>query len=302
MAEKISVRKTRRLRTLLAKHYKLPEPPEPMDSRLDQIVMAVLWQDVPPARTRAAYETLTGEFVDWNELRVTVTSEVSQILESCGLPGRKGAILKRILSRAIEALFSFNFDPLAELPREELRDWFLRIEGVPHHVAAYILYTVYDYDRVLVGDNVARVIRRLGLVSKSASPAEIEPALNAVIPAKEAVQTWNALRLHATTVCTEKDFDCRKCPLRRECGTGKRTIAEMAAAAKAARQAARKKKARKAAKKQTKKTTKKKTTRKATTSKTRKKPAAKPKRKATRKKASRPKTSKKKVSKKKPKR
>jgi len=310
MAEKISVRKTRRLRTLLAKHYKMPDPPEPKDSRLDQIVMTVLWQDVPPARAGAAYVHLTEEFVDWNELRVTVTSEVSQILESCGLPGRKGAILKRILSRAIEALFSFNFDPLAELPREELRDWFLRIEGVPHHVAAYILYTVYDYDRVLVGDEVARVIRRLGLVSKSASPAEIEPALNAVIPAKEAVQTWNALRLHATTVCTEKDFDCRKCLLRGECDTGKRTIAEMAAAAKAARQAAakaarqaaRKKKARKAAKKQTKKATKKKTTRKATTSKTRKKPAAKPKRKATRKKASRPKTSKKKVSKKKPKR
>ena len=302
MAEKISVRKTRRLRALLAKRYKLPDPPEPKDSRLDQIVMAVLWQDVPPARARAAYVHLTEEFVDWNELRVTVTSEVSQILESCGLPGRKGAILKRILSRAIEALFSFDFDPLAELPREELRDWFLRIEGVPHHVAAYILYTVYDYDRVLVGENVARVIRRLGLVSDSASPAEIEPALNAVIPAKEAIQTWNALRLHATTVCTEKDFDCRKCLVRGECDTGKRTIAEMEAAAKAARQAARKKKAKKAAKKQAKKTTKKKTTPKPTTPKTKKKPAAKPKRKATRKKASRPKTSKKKVSKKKPKR
>ena len=130
---------------------------------------------------------------------------------------------------------------------------------------------------------------------------KLNPALNAVIPAKEDLQTWNALRLHATTVCTEKGFECGKCPLRGECDTGKRIIAEMEAAAKAAKQAARRKKAKKATKKQAKKTTKKKT-RKAAATKTRKKPAAKPKRKATKKKPSRPKTSKKRVSKKKPKR
>ena len=80
MAEKVSIRKTRRLRTLLAKLYKLPEPAEPKDSHLDRIVMAVLWHDVPPSRARVAYVNLTEEFVDWNELRVTVTTEVAGIL------------------------------------------------------------------------------------------------------------------------------------------------------------------------------------------------------------------------------
>ena len=238
MAEKISVRKTRRLRKLLARLHKLPDPPDEKESFLERIAMAVLWQEAEPARARVAFVNLTEEFVDWNELRVSVTTDVASILESCGLPGRKGAVLKRILGRAVEGLFSLEFERLCELPREQLRNWFLSIEGVPHHAAAHVLYTVYHYDRVLVGPDIARVIRRLGLVSETATPEEIEPALNAVIPAKEAYLIHNALWQHATSVCTEKDFDCRPCPLRKECVGGKRFIAERAAAAKAARKAA----------------------------------------------------------------
>ena len=238
MPEKVSVRKTRRLRTLLARLYKLAEPPEPQESFLERIVMAVLWQDAPPARARQALVNLAEEFVDWNELRVSVTSEVAAILESCGLPGRKGAVLKRILGRAIEELFSLDFEQLCALPREKLRAWFVGIEGVPHRAAAYILYHVYEYDRVLVDTEIARLIRRLGLVSEDATPEEIEPALNVVIPAKEAHLIYNALWQHATTVCRKKDFDCKPCRLRKECQGGKRFIAEMEAAAKAAKEAA----------------------------------------------------------------
>ena len=240
MAEKISVRKTRRLRTMLAKLYKLPEPPEPKEDFLERIAMAVLWHDAMPARARVAFVNLTEEFVDWNELRVTVTTEVAGILESCGLPGRKGAVLKRILGRAVEKLFSFDFEELCALPREKLKTWFTRIEGVPHRAAAYVLYNVYEYDRVLVGEEIARVIRRLGLVSETATTQDIEPALNVVIPAKEAYLIYNALWQHATDVCTEKGFDCRACPLRKECRGGKRFITERAAAARAAKQAAQK--------------------------------------------------------------
>lgn len=238
MAEKISVRKSRRLRTLLAKLYKLPDPPDEAQWPLEPIVKAVLWEGVPASRARAAYEKVVEEFVDWNELRVTVTSEVARVLEACGLPGRKGAVLKRILGRAVETLFCLEFQQMTEWTRERRRKWFVGIEGVPHHMAAQVLYSVYRHDRVLVGPDIARVLRRLGLVGEAATPEEIEPALNAVIPAKEAHLIYDALWQHATTVCTLKDFDCRKCPLRQECLGGKTFIAEMEAAAKAAREAA----------------------------------------------------------------
>ena len=61
------------------------EPAEPKDSHLDRIVMAVLWHDVPPSRARVAYVNLTEEFVDWNELRVTVTTEVKPSASVCGV-------------------------------------------------------------------------------------------------------------------------------------------------------------------------------------------------------------------------
>jgi endonuclease III len=271
MAGKISVRRTRRLRVLWAKHYKVPTPPDPQEAMLEQIVMTVLWLDAPPARARLAYVNLAEEFVDWNELRVSVASEVGRILETCGLPASKGAVLKRILSRAVEVLFSFDFQQLAELPRQRLKAWFVGIPGVPHRVAAGILYYVYGYDRVLVDSEIARVIRRLGLAGEEATEEEIEAGMVGVMPARDAHFIYSSLWQHATRACTKKDFDCKSCPLRKECETGKRRIAEMAAAARAARRKARKEAKAKAAAAKRKKASK---------AKTKRQPAAKAKPKA----------------------
>jgi len=239
MARKYSIRKTRRLRPLLLKHYKPPEPPDPRDTMLDQVVMTVLWVDAPPAKAREAYAKLAEAFVDWNELRVSMTTEAASVLTKCGLPASKAAALKRILIKAIDHLYCFDFEVLATRPREALKAWFTSIEGLPHHVAAAVLYHVFHYDRILVDADIARVIRRLGLAQETHTDADVEAGLEPVIPAKEAYAVYSALRQHALRVCTPEDFDCRKCPLRRECATAPGRIAELEAAEREARKKAR---------------------------------------------------------------
>jgi endonuclease-3 len=238
MAHKLSIRKTKRLRPLLARVYKPGEPPDPQASPVDQVVMTVLWVDASPAKARQAFAKLGEEFVDWNEMRVSMTAETGAVLEACGLSPVKGVALKRILSKAVEELYNFDFGALAKRPRQELRDWFLAIEGLPHPIAAAVLYRVFQYDRVLVDADIARVIRRLGLASDTATEAEIEAGLADVIPAREAHFTYEALRQHALTVCMPKTFDCRNCPLRKECRTAPSRIAELEAAARKAKRKA----------------------------------------------------------------
>jgi len=230
----------RRLRPLLAKHYSLPAPPDPKESYLERVVMAVLWQDTPMGRARAAFEALAAEFVDWNDLRVSVASDVGAVMESCGVSGGKAAVLKRILGKGVEDLYSLEFERLCEKSREQFKAWFIGVEGIPHSTAAFILYNVYDYDRVLVDSEIARVVQRLGLVSELATEEEIEAALAEVVPAREARFTYWALREHALKICTKKDFDCRTCPFRKECDTGTRRVAEEDIAARAAKKAAKK--------------------------------------------------------------
>jgi endonuclease III len=239
MAERISVRKMRRLRPLLAKHYKLSEPPERRETVMENVMMAVLWDGEDPAHARAAFTKLTEEFVDWNDLRVSPTTEVEAVLASCGVDRSKAFVLKRLLSKAVEDFYSLEFERLDDQPRERVRAWFQDIEGLPHHLMAAVLYRVYEYDRMLVGEDVARVIIRLGLASETATPQEIEAALAKVVPAKEAHQMYHALRSHAVKVCTKTDFDCPACPLRGESETGKKRLAEIEAAKRAERAAQR---------------------------------------------------------------
>ena len=246
MAHKFSIRKTKRLRPLLARAYKPGEPPDPSESLLDQVVAAVLWVDAPPAKARQAHAKLAEEFVDWNELRVSMTTEAGGVLEACGLSAMKAAALKRILGKAVEEFYCFDFEALATRPREKLRNWFLSIEGLPHAIAGSVLYHVFHYDRVLADADIARAVRRLGLADETATEAEIEEGLSDVIPAREAQFTYEALRQHAISVCVAEGFDCRPCPLRKECATAPRRLAELEAAARKAKR--QKAKARPAAK------------------------------------------------------
>lgn len=237
MPERISVRKTRRLRPLLARHYSLPTPPDPQATLMEDVMMAILWEDAPHTRARLAFENLTDEFVDWNELRVSLTSEVASVLESCGLKGNKAPALKRVLAKGIERFYSFEFERLRSAPRKRLRAWFADIEGLPLHLMAAILYGVYCYDRVLVDEEIARVLRRLGLVSETGTLGAIETGLAKVVPAKEAQFIYRALRQHARQVCKKINYDCTTCLLRKECAHGKQRIAETATRAVAARRA-----------------------------------------------------------------
>lgn len=230
MPERISVRKTWRLRPLLARLYSLPTPPDPQATLMEDVMMAILWEDAPHTRARLAFENLTDEFVDWNELRVSLTSEVASVLESCGLKGNKAPALKRVLAKGIERFYSFEFERLRSVPRKRLRAWFAEIEGLPLHLMAAILYWVFRYDRVLVDEEIARVLRRLGLVSETGTLAAIETGLAKVVPAKEAQFIYRALRQHARQVCKKINYDCTTCPLRKECAHGKQRFAEIAAA------------------------------------------------------------------------
>ena len=300
MPPKLSIRKTRRLRVLLAKHYKLPDPPPEKEDIVEQVVATVLWLDAPAPRAERAFEELRDEFVDWNELRVTVTTDIGRVLEGCGLPPVKGAIIKRVLAKAVEDFFCFDFDLLKDKPREELKAWWVNIPGVPHDYAAAILYYIYGYDRVLVGPDIARLIHRLGLVEDGVAPEEIERRMEGVMPARDALEIYSALRQHARTICTPEDYDCTKCPLLAECVTGKRRVAELKAAAREKKKPKRKKPARRkvaAKRKATKrpaKTRKKPTSKKAARKKTSTKRT--PTRKGARKKTARTKTTRKKVS------
>ena len=243
MAVKMSVRKTRRLRALLGKHYRVPDAPDPQETTMEDVVMAVLWEGAPAARARLAFAGLMEEFGDWNELRVSMAAEVAAVLESHGLKGNRAPMLTRILAKAVEDLYSFELERLRERSSREQRAWFHAAEGLPPYMIAAILYWVYHYDRVVVTADSARLLRRLGLVDEEATEAEIEEGLSAVVPVREAHLIYRALRQHARTVCKKTSLDCTKCRLRSECATGKARVAALEEAKAKPKARARKKEA-----------------------------------------------------------
>src|SRR6056297_1876492 len=100
-----------KLHTELKKKYSAP-PSQPSRPLLEHILYACLLQDAPYELADEALAKCEQEFFDWNEVRVTTVTELTQVLS--GLPDAAKAArrLKETLQAVFEEFYSFDLDHL----------------------------------------------------------------------------------------------------------------------------------------------------------------------------------------------
>ena len=76
-----------KLHTALKKHYK-PAPAQPSRPLLEYVLYASLLEDAPADLADEGMAKCEQEFFDWNEVRVTTVTELSQVLNRLPEPQR----------------------------------------------------------------------------------------------------------------------------------------------------------------------------------------------------------------------
>ena len=126
-----------KLQTLLKKAYK---PIVPVENRplMEHLLYACLLENAPYELADEALARLEQDYFDWNEVRVTTITELTEVLAR--LPDAAGAAvrLKKNLHGIFESMYTFDLEELRKLNLGKAVQKFERLPAMTPFVLAYI--------------------------------------------------------------------------------------------------------------------------------------------------------------------
>jgi hypothetical protein len=127
-----------KLLTVLKKHYK-PLPVQPARPLLEHVLYASLLEDCPAELADEGIAKCEQEFFDWNEVRVTTVTELSQVLSRLPDPAKAARRLKSNLQAIFEEFYTFDLD---HLKKENLGKAVGKFEKMPGMTPFVLNYTI----------------------------------------------------------------------------------------------------------------------------------------------------------------
>ncbi|MFH1023255.1 MAG: hypothetical protein V1809_07675 [Planctomycetota bacterium] len=184
---------------------------------LSHALWLILSQGDTRSRASALLRSLSCEFPDWNELRVTALSEIAVPLKGGHLANAKAAAIRRFLHAVYRRQNDFNLEELGALNRTDFEWAIRRLDGLEGGIADWILLERLGMPFLPADANLRRVMRRIGLLKPGHDINGARRDFENMVP--RPIIPWMAkvLTLHAETVCTVDDPACRRCPLREVC-------------------------------------------------------------------------------------
>lgn len=210
---------------------------------LDHVLMATLADHGARTRTRAAHKELTDKFVDWNEVRVSSSSEVAEVLEPLlgehALPAANA--VRAVLSALFETLHELSLEHMLTKTAEECLVAFGKLPMLNAESREVILLHALSHSTAPTASNALRVVKRIGVFGPNVSGERCRVELGEILGQADLLSLNVLLFHHAETVCVAKGYDCTRCALVKRCDRGKERKAQVAAvaAAKASRPATR---------------------------------------------------------------
>jgi len=208
------------------------------ERRLDpasQLVKALISTRTYDAVSWAAFGRLRAAYPDWRALAAAEPKAVEAIIAAVTFADQKARQLP-ILFRLIEhRTGGVSLDFLADLPVDQAMAWLEDLPGVGRQIAAAVLnFSTLNKRAMVVDTHVHRVTRRLGLVGRTAEPAQSYDALMVLAPAGATAADFYELHWLikglAQSICTDSPPACGRCPLNSLCprvdvGVGRKVVA-----------------------------------------------------------------------------
>ncbi len=140
------------------------------ESMTELLILGILATNETFHRARAALKKVQEEMVDFNELRVTPTVELAELLEELLHDAQKGASdLVRTLNSVFMKFDTLDLSYLKEKHKNEISKLFEDVKGCPDHARSVMLLFGFDIPTMPLDDRMVDY-----LVSVEALPPEVD--------------------------------------------------------------------------------------------------------------------------------
>lgn len=184
---------------------------------LPAVVKAILAVDSTEKKVETAYARLQEEFVDWNEVRVTLPRDLATAIRGVGDELTKAEALRAVLTKVFADRQELYLDFLADMQSETLIAYLETIQNLRRLYQQAILVHALGHGALLIGTGALRVLKRVGVVPKQTKSDEAFDVLSAVIAKRRLLSFSLLIGQAATDFCSLRTPSCKECPIRMLC-------------------------------------------------------------------------------------
>jgi endonuclease III len=192
---------------------------------LEQCLFLILREGWDFKKASKAVRMLESEYIDWNEVRVSSMSELSQLLASlkCADMEKRVVRLKQFLDTVTNEFNELDSEMFKSMDFEPLRRFVLGAEALGK-ANAYILLQCYKTERIkkpgegdtkdkvlVVSPESMRVAIRLGVIKKTQSAIAARKAFMKLLKPADFLRFQSLMAQHGEKLCFTKNPLCVVC-------------------------------------------------------------------------------------------
>ena len=214
-------RKVQKLYRSLKRKY--PKPQKVIyEEPLEALVYAVISENMPGKAAQSAMKRISDNFIDLNDLRVSLSAEVIEVL------GEDTSVTRNVassLTKALRAVFNryntISLEELKKMGKRPARQALEQVEGTSTFVVDYCMLTSLQGHSIPLTKNMIQYLRRKEIVHPAADEQEIEGFLTRQISAKNGYEFYALLRQESESPMAgeEDDAEVKKTEVARKTKT-----------------------------------------------------------------------------------
>lgn len=195
-------------RTLSRKYPKVQK--KNYDEVIDAIVYAIISAETSEKATDSIIKKFTGYFVDWNDLRVSRTEEIVEVI------GKDNSVavgiasnLTTVLNGIFNQFHQVSLEVLKKIGKRPARQALEKIDGISHFVVDYCMLTALGGHAIPLTENIIKYLKSNEYVDPDADQQQIEGFLAKQISAKNGYDFYALLRQESESAKAKKKTKAR---------------------------------------------------------------------------------------------
>ena len=165
------------------------------DDPLDAVIYGILSEKMSESQSCAALKRFDNNFVDNNDLRISLADEVIEMLGVDNADTHQIAVsLSIALRNVFDRYNSVSLESLKKIGKRPAREAIEKIDGVSVFAADYCMLTAFDAHAIPLTEKIIEYLKSSNLVDPKADNKDITGFLTRQIPSKNAYEFYYLLR------------------------------------------------------------------------------------------------------------
>jgi len=155
---------------------------------LEHLLFACVLEDARYEPAEEAFAALRHTFYDWNEVRVTSISELSEIMSAIPNPRAAANRIKRVLHSIFEELYCFDLEEKRKNNLGPTVKWLEKMDGTTKFVVAYVVQSALGGHSIPVDAGTLAAFRVLDLLTEKELAAGEVPGMERAVSKSKGVE------------------------------------------------------------------------------------------------------------------